>query len=138
LGAFLFILNDSGRFGIIFGGIIVGIMKKMTWWIVCVNWSEVELPEPHSHITRLGTGDRADWADMRWDLDQVVEAIQQGDSFVVVQDSIDPIHAVKAGPCPVCGQMVLSTGDDALMTELQTCSFDRPESDFVYGGTLWG
>jgi len=57
---------------------------------------------------------------------------------VVFQEGNEPIHAVKAAPCPICGQMILSAGDDHLLEDLRTCSFDRPESDFVYGGSLWG
>jgi hypothetical protein len=112
-------------------------MKKQTWWIVCVKREGIEAPVLHTHITGVGTGDRADWADMRWELGQVLEAIAEGDTFVIVQNGGSGVTAVKAGPCPFCGQIVIGLGDEAVLENLPTCRFDRPESDFVYGGSLF-
>ena len=47
-----------------------------SWRIVCVKRGTANQP-PHTHITGVGTGDRADWADMRWTLEKVVKAMAE-------------------------------------------------------------
>jgi hypothetical protein len=52
-----------------------------SWRVVCVKLGTVNHPQPHTHIIGVGTGDRADWADMRWTIPQVLEAMMEGDVF---------------------------------------------------------
>jgi len=46
-----------------------------SWRVLCVKRGAVMHPYPHAHVTGVGTGDRSDWADMRWTLDQVIAAM---------------------------------------------------------------
>jgi hypothetical protein len=52
-----------------------------SWRVVCVKRETVNQPKPHIHITGVGTGDRANWADMRWALREVLAAMDEEDTF---------------------------------------------------------
>lgn len=77
-----------------------------SWRIVCVKWGTVSHP-PHTHITGIGTGDRADWADMRWALEQVLEAMAEGDTFYTQSEATGQMTPVETYECFHCGEIYL-------------------------------
>ncbi len=75
------------------------------WRIVCIKKKIIERPESHLHISNVGTGERPDWADMRWDLDQVFQALYMGDTFSVHNMADGRIIPIEKYTCPICGQL---------------------------------
>ena len=73
-----------------------------SWRVVCVKRWTVSYPERHSHIVGVGTGDRADWADVRWSLDQVLIARDQGDTFFAQSEANGPAVPIERYICSVC------------------------------------
>jgi len=49
--------------------------------IVCTEQEPVIEPTTHAHIVAVGTGTGPDKADQRWTLNEVLAAMDKGDSF---------------------------------------------------------
>jgi hypothetical protein len=74
-----------------------------SWRVVCVKLGAVNHPTPHTHIIGVGTGDRADWADMRWTFPQVLEAMMEGDVFYTRSETTGRVTPLVTYKCPRCG-----------------------------------
>ncbi len=84
-------------------------------------------PEPHAHIANVGTGERPDWADLRWELDQVFQALVEGDTFSVLNMADGRIIPIEKYTCPICGQMdirlVGEEGAEYRLLNLRECIY---------------
>ena len=78
-----------------------------SWRVVCVKLGAVNHPTPHTHIIGVGTGDRPDWADMRWTFRQVLEAMMEGDIFYTRSDATGRVTPLITYRCPMCGSTCL-------------------------------
>jgi hypothetical protein len=84
-----------------------------SWRIVCVKRGTANQP-PHTHITGVGTGDRADWADMRWTREQVLEAMVEGDTFYTQSEATGQMTPVETYECPHCGTTHLRSSEGSV------------------------
>src|SRR3954462_5670469 len=97
------------------------------WRIVCIKQQEVMGPPPHVHVIGVGTGDRPDWADMRWELDQVHAARAAGEEFYTQSSSTGRRWPIQSYICPHCQQLnlrsVLESDPDALLQQFRGCIY---------------
>lgn len=82
-----------------------------SWRIVCAKREIISYPEPHPHVIGVGTGDRADWADMRWKLNQVLSAMDEGDAFYTQDETSGEITYIERYSCPHCGRTCIRPAD---------------------------
>jgi hypothetical protein len=85
-----------------------------SWRIVCAKRVMISHPEPHPHVIGVGTGDRADWADMRWTLHQVLSAMDEGDAFYTKGVTNGEIIRIERYRCPQCGGTYIRPADGSL------------------------
>lgn len=98
-----------------------------SWRVVCVKKETVNRPIRHSHIMSIGTGDRVDWADMRWRLDEVLNAMGEGDTFYTQDDATGQVAPVEKHKCPHCHRTILRSVDGATpsnnLDDLRSCIY---------------
>lgn len=99
-----------------------------SWRVVCVKLGTIHHPKPHTHIIGVGTGDRADWADMRWTFPQMLEAMVEGDIFYTRSETTGRITPLVTCKCPRCGSTCIrsleaSVPDDGL-DEMRNCVYE--------------
>ena len=82
------------------------------WRIVCIERATVLHPTPHPHIVGVGTGDRPDWADMRWSLNDVLAAMEEGDTFYTQGATSEHIAEVERYVCSMCGRVHIRSAED--------------------------
>jgi hypothetical protein len=98
------------------------------WRVVCVKRRTVNHSHPHVHIVGVGTGDRADWADMRWTLEQVIMAMDEGDTFYTQGEPTAHISPVEKAPCPLCDRPCIRYQEghmtDSSLDDMRECIYD--------------
>jgi hypothetical protein len=77
------------------------------WRIVCVKKGLVMGPPAHVHVIGVGTGEQANWADLRWELDQVLEAMTDGEHFFIESAITGRCIPVKVYTCSDCHTLQL-------------------------------
>ena len=81
--------------------------------IVCTEQDPPDEPHDQAHIVAVGTGDDPDKASQRWELQEVLDTIDNGDSFYTKSESTGERAEVHEYECGTCGQTTLrSTADD--------------------------
>jgi len=99
-----------------------------SWRVVCVKRGTISHPKPHTHITGVGTGDRADWADMRWTLREVLTAMDEGDSFYTESETTGRITPVETYECAQCGGTCIRSSEDAVpdnnLDDVRNCIYE--------------
>ena len=85
-----------------------------SWRIVCAKRGMISHPEPHPHVIGVGTGDRADWADMRWTLHQVISAMDEGDAYYTEDETSREITYIERYRCSICGRTCIRPADGSL------------------------
>jgi hypothetical protein len=97
------------------------------WYIVCTKKVVVAGVPPHAHIAGVGTGERADWADLRWELEQVLEAMAAGEHFFTESIVTGRGTPVEAYTCPTCHTLQLRSASgaepDAELDQLRECIY---------------
>jgi len=100
-----------------------------SWRVVCVKRGTIKHPKPHSHITGVGTGDRADWADMRWTLREVLAAMEEGDTFYTWSEATGRITPIETYECPQCGSTCIRSSEgsapDNNLDAMRNCIFEK-------------
>jgi Protein of unknown function (DUF3892) len=92
--------------------------------IVCV-----ETEHPHRHILAVGTGDDPSSANSRWTVQQVRNALANGDRFYTVSPSTGLTADVKADDCNIggCTVKTIRSHADAVtdnnLDNLRVCSW---------------
>ena len=98
-----------------------------SWRIVCVKREVISHPEPHSHVIGVGTGDRADWADLRWTLRQVLTAMDEGDAFYTQSQTSGEIIYVEGYRCRQCGgthvRSAIGSPSDSDLDSIRDCIY---------------
>jgi hypothetical protein len=99
-----------------------------SWRVVCVRRGTINQPKPHIHITGVGTGDRADWADMRWTLREVLAAMDEGDTFFAQSETTGQITPVETYECAQCGSTCIRSSEKAVpdndIGEMRNCIYE--------------
>ncbi len=103
------------------------------WRVVCVKRALVHRPTLHTHIVGVGTGDRTDWADMRWTLDQVLTAMDEGDIFYTQSETTGRIRLIAKYVCPHCQRTHIRSAEssvlDSDLDDLRSCIYDGEGHD---------
>ncbi|MCS7222543.1 MAG: hypothetical protein RML36_14855 [Anaerolineae bacterium] len=97
------------------------------WRVVCVKRMRIRRPVPHIHIAGVGTGDRADWADMRWTLGQVLRAMDDGEVFYTQDDATGQIRLIERYLCPHCQRIYIRSAEgipEANLDDLRSCIYE--------------
>ena len=80
------------------------------------------------HITGVGTGDRADWADMRWTLREVLTAMEEGDTFYTQSETTGRITLVEPYECPPCGSTCIRSSEGSVsdndLDDMRNCIYE--------------
>jgi hypothetical protein len=99
-----------------------------SWRVVCVKLGTVNQPKPHTHVVGVGTGDRPDWADMRWTFPQVLEAMTEGDVFYTRSETTGRVTPLITHKCPHCGSTCLRSLEESVsdnnLDEMRHCVYD--------------
>lgn len=82
--------------------------------IVCTDQEPVTAPRTHQHIVAVGVGTDPDKADARWTLNEVLEALDRGDSFYTKGVKSGKIAYVEAVYCGVCNRRIIRSKPDAV------------------------
>ncbi|HKO97080.1 MAG TPA: DUF3892 domain-containing protein [Pyrinomonadaceae bacterium] len=95
--------------------------------IVCTEQEPVTEPTTHAHIVRVGTGTDTEKADKRWSLNEVLAAIDKGDSFYTQGKETGKVAEVEKYICAKCRRTwVRSTPDsvkDNNLDSLRRCNW---------------
>ena len=82
--------------------------------IVCTTQEPVNEPNRNAHIVAVGTGNDPARVDRRWTLDQVLRAMDSGDSFYTQGVQSGKIAAVEKYQCPYCRRTFIRSTPDAV------------------------
>jgi hypothetical protein len=82
--------------------------------IICTNQEPVHLPTTHAHIVAVGTGVTPDHYDRKWTLDQVLWAMDQGDTFYTQGKETGRIAGVVKYECSQCRRIYIRSTPDAV------------------------
>jgi hypothetical protein len=97
--------------------------------IVCTVQAPADKPPSHQHIVAVGTGSDPDRAENRWSLQQVLDAMDRGDTFYTVGVVSGKRAWVEKYWCGHCSRWFIRSHADAVkdnnLDNLRRCNFDR-------------
>jgi hypothetical protein len=98
-----------------------------TYRIVCTEQEPVTQPTSHAHIVAVGTGIDPDQATKRWTLNEVLAAMEGGDTFYTKGKSSGQLALVRRVACDTCGRYIIRSAPDAVwdnnLDSLRRCNF---------------
>ena len=88
----------------------------MQYRIICTTQVPIYQPTTHAHIVEVGTGTSPDTYTRRWTLDEVIRAIDAGDSFYTYGERSRRSAWVQKVLCPVCrpARWIIRSAPDAV------------------------
>jgi len=93
--------------------------------IVCTNQQPADRPPAHAHIVAVGTGPNSEHAEQKWTLDQVLTAMDRGDTFYTQGDRSGRTASVEKYRCAPCARTYIRSTPDAVednnLDNLRTC-----------------
>lgn len=93
--------------------------------IVCTVQVPADAHPRNAKIVAVGTGTDADRAARRWEVKEVVAAMDAGDSFYTKGDRSGRVAEVEKYWCAVCGEWHIRSAPDAVLDNnldsLRTC-----------------
>ena len=95
--------------------------------IVCTEQEPVTEPTTHAHIVAVGIGTDPDKADKRWTLNEVLAAMDKGDSFYTQGQTSGRVAEVEKYVCSQCKRTWIRSTPDAVkdnnLDSLRICRF---------------
>ena len=95
--------------------------------IVCTDQEPYYQPTTHAHIVAVGTGTDPSKADQRWTLQEVLDAMDRGDSFYTVGVRSGKVALVEKYNCTSCWRTHIRSSPDAVtdnnLDNLRRCSW---------------
>jgi hypothetical protein len=82
--------------------------------IVCTNQEPVNEPNRTAHIVRVGTGSTADRYDRLWTLNEVLLAMDRGDTFYTQGAQSGKVAEVEKYVCSGCRRTYIRSNADAV------------------------
>ncbi|MCI0640467.1 MAG: DUF3892 domain-containing protein [Gemmataceae bacterium] len=82
--------------------------------IVCTDQAPADKPPSHQHIVNVGTGTNPIRADKRWSLQQVLDAMDKGDTFYTIGERSGKRAEVDKYWCTPCGRWFIRSHADAV------------------------
>jgi len=94
--------------------------------IICTTQEPVHQPTTHAHIVAVGTGPTAQHYTQRWTLDQVIAAMDRGDTFYTRGETSGREARVEKYTCTTCWRTFIRSTPDAVhdnnLDSLPRCS----------------
>jgi hypothetical protein len=98
-----------------------------TYRIVCTNQEPFGQPHSHAHIVTVGTGNDPAKADTRRSLDEVLQAMDRGDTFYTRGITSGRVAQVEKYHCTPCRRTYIRSAPDAVqdnnLDNLRTCNW---------------
>lgn len=95
--------------------------------IVCTNQEPVLQPPTHAHIVAVGTGSNPERYERKWTLDEVLSAMERGDTFYTQGRESGRVASVEKYVCSHCRRTYIRSGPDATtdnnLDNLPTCRY---------------
>jgi hypothetical protein len=95
--------------------------------IVCTDQEPVTQPTTHAHIVAVGIGTDPDAATTKLTLNEVVAAIDRGDTFYTQGKTSGRVAGVEKYTCPHCRRTHIRSTPDAVhdnnLDSLRRCSW---------------
>lgn len=95
--------------------------------VVCTEQVPVYEPTTHAHIVAVGTGEDPNKATRRWELREVLAAIDAGTTFYTKGSSSGKVALVRKVACYACGRYIIRSAPDAVadnnLDSLRRCNF---------------
>lgn len=99
----------------------------MRYRIVCTNQEPVTAPTTHAHIVAVGTSNGASVASSRWILNEVLAAMDRGDSFYTQGEHSGKVAGVVKYQCSLCRRTYIRSTPDAVydnnLDSLRRCNW---------------
>ncbi len=86
-----------------------------TYRIICTEQEPADQARTHAHIVTVGTGANPDHAEQRWTLEQVLTALDQGDSFYTEGLQSGMRATVQKYVCTRCKRTSIRSSPDAVV-----------------------
>ena len=97
--------------------------------IVCTIKAPADKPPSHQHIVAVGTGNDPDKADQRWALQEVLSAMDCGDTFYTIGERSGKRAEVEKYWCSHCGKWFIRSHKDNILDNnldnLRQCNFNH-------------
>lgn len=95
--------------------------------IVCTEQEPITEPTTHAHIVAVGTGTDPDKAEKPWTLNEVLAAMDKGDSFYTQGQTSGRVAEVEKYVCAQCRRTWIRSTPDAVkdnnLDSLRRCRF---------------
>lgn len=95
--------------------------------IVCTEQIPIHQPTNHAHIVAVGTGTDPDCASQRWSLDEVLAAMDRGDTFYTQGKTSGKVALVERYYCSHCRRTYIRSAPDNVsdnnLDNLRRCSW---------------
>lgn len=82
--------------------------------VVCTIQEPLDKPHDVAHIISIGTGDDSDTASRKWDLKDVLVALDSGNSFFTKSPSTGKEASVNKYECKTCRRFTIRSSPDAI------------------------
>lgn len=85
-----------------------------TYRIICTNQEPASQPPKHAHIVAVGVGNTTDHYDQRFSLAQVLQKMENGDSFYTLGPRSGKTAMVERYYCSYCQRHHIKSAADAV------------------------
>ena len=82
--------------------------------IICTTQQPAQVPNDRAHIVAVGTGTSASKYDRYWLLNEVLAAMDRGDTFYTFGEVSQKTASVEKYKCPWCSQTHIRSSPDAV------------------------
>jgi hypothetical protein len=93
--------------------------------IICANRKPCSTGSSHTHIIAVGTGTDGQRATINWTVNEVLSAMQKGDTFYIEGENTGEIIIVGPRDCYRCGRTFIRPTEDQVadnsLADLPNC-----------------
>ena len=82
--------------------------------IICTTQQPAQLPNDRAHIVAVGTGSSASNPEKYWLLNEVLAAMDKGDTFYTLGETSGKTASVEKYKCPWCSLTHIRSSPDAV------------------------
>lgn len=93
---------------------IVNMERVPPYTVRCLDLDPVARADGHHHVTAIETGD-PDGGRTRWTLVQVIEAVRDGEQFVIEADADRQVIDLAPSVCPRCHMATLTPASEVTL-----------------------
>jgi uncharacterized protein DUF3892 len=82
--------------------------------IICTNQDPPYQPTTHAHIVAVGTGTSPDHYDQKWTLNEVLAAMDRGNTFYTQGRQSGRVAEIEKYTCSTCRRIYIRSAPDAI------------------------